>query len=170
LPFRSQTSRSSAPAPLLPPQPTATGRLAPSAGRRRDRPRRTAPPRLGPAQAPNDLAGPPQRISEGVPKHFASRHARLEHKGNIRASRYILYTRARRGPIDYAAVFAAASRSFSWASLFHSCARQRRNLRSRSSLVRAAYHSHWRACSKHSAMVGDMARSPACLPEVVREH
>ena len=29
-------------------------------------------------------------------------------------------------------------------------------MRSSSSLVRAAYHSHWRACSKHSAIVGDM--------------
>ena len=32
-------------------------------------------------------------------------------------------------------------------------------MRSPSSLVRAAYHSHWRACSKHSSTVGDMTRS-----------
>jgi hypothetical protein len=72
----------------------------------------------------------------------------------------------------YAAVRAEAlsSISFSRASFVHCCALRRRNLRSSSSLVRAAYHSHWRACSKHSAIVGDMTRSPACPPNVVREH
>ena len=59
---------------------------------------------------------------------------------------------------DYAAACAAAriSSSFLIASFVHSLAFRRRNLRSCSSLVRAAYHSHWRACSKHSAMVGDI--------------
>jgi hypothetical protein len=73
----------------------------------------------------------------------------------------------------YAAVRAEAlsSISFSWASFVHRCALQRRNLRSPSSFVRAAYRSHWRACSKHSATVGDMTRSPhTCHVDVVREH
>jgi hypothetical protein len=52
---------------------------------------------------------------------------------------------------------ARISSSFLMASLVHSLAFRRRNLRSCSSLVRAAYHSHWRARSKHSAIVGDIA-------------
>ena len=51
---------------------------------------------------------------------------------------------------------ARISSSFLIASFVQSLAFRRRNLRSPSSLVRAAYHSHWRACSKHSSMVGDM--------------
>jgi hypothetical protein len=35
-------------------------------------------------------------------------------------------------------------------------------LRSSLSFVRAAYHSHCRACSKHSSMVGDMDLSSGC--------
>jgi hypothetical protein len=60
----------------------------------------------------------------------------------------------------YAAVGgeALSSISFSRASFVHCCALQRRNLRSASSLVRAAYRSHSRACSKHSAIVDDMTR------------
>jgi hypothetical protein len=41
---------------------------------------------------------------------------------------------------------------------------------SASSPVRAAYHSHWRACSKHSAMVVDMTQSPAFPLDIVRVH
>jgi hypothetical protein len=59
----------------------------------------------------------------------------------------------------YAAVRteALSSISFSRASFVHCCALRRRKLRSALLLVRAAYHSHWRARSKHSAMVGDIA-------------
>ena len=61
----------------------------------------------------------------------------------------------------YAAAFAAAriSSSFLTASFVHSFAFRRRNSRSSLSFVRAAYHSHCRACSKHSSMVGDMDAS-----------
>jgi hypothetical protein len=77
----------------------------------------------------------------------------------------------------HVAVFAAAriSSSFLKASFLQSFAFRRRNSRSFSSPVRAAYHSHWQACSKHSAMVGEMVyllprpclilvltRQPAC--------
>ena len=60
----------------------------------------------------------------------------------------------------HVAVFAAAriSSSFLKASFLQSFAFRRRNSRSFSSPVRAAYHSHWQACSKHSAMVGEMRR------------
>jgi hypothetical protein len=68
----------------------------------------------------------------------------------------------------YAAARAEAriSSSFLFASFVHSFAFRRRNLRSCSSWVRAAYHSHWRTCSKHSAMV-DMVVSdhgPCLIP------
>ena len=70
---------------------------------------------------------------------------------------------AQRGLATYAAGRAEAlvSSSFSRARFIHCSALQRRNLRSASLLVRAAYHSHWRACSKHSVTVGDMTRPPA---------
>jgi hypothetical protein len=57
--------------PLVGPHSAATDRRAPSAGRRRDRRRRTAHPRLAPI---NDLAGPPQGEGDGVSKDFTSRH------------------------------------------------------------------------------------------------
>src|SRR6476659_11178151 len=68
----------------------------------------------------------------------------------------------------YAAARAEAliSSSFLIASFVQSLAFRSRNLRSCSSWVRAAYHSHWRTSSKHSAMV-DMVFSdhdPALSP------
>jgi hypothetical protein len=47
--------------------------------------------------------------------------------------------------------------SRSRASFLQCLAMRSRNLRSSSSLVCAAYHSDWRACSRHSVTVGDMA-------------
>ena len=63
----------------------------------------------------------------------------------------------------YAAARAEAriSSSFLIASFVQSLDFRRRNLRFPSSLVRAAYHSHWRARSKHSSMVGDMGMARA---------
>src|SRR3984957_10571438 len=65
---------------------------------------------------------------------------------------------AQSGLATYAAARAEAriSNSFLVASFVQCFAFRSRNLRSCSSLVRAAYHSHCRACSKHSAMVGDI--------------
>ena len=78
-------------------------------------------------------------------------HAGIEHikRTNV--------TKAR----DYAAArgMGLSSSSFSRASFAQCFAFRRRNLRSSSSFVRAAYHLHWRACSKHSAIVSDMGIS-----------
>ena len=60
------------------------------------------------------------------------------------------------GPVTAARAEARISNSFLVASFVQCFAFRSKNFRSFSSLVRAAYHSHCLACSKHSAIVGDM--------------
>ena len=64
--------------------------------------------------------------------------------------------------VELTSMAASLSVSFSPASFVQFFAIRRKNLRSSSSFVRAAYHSHSRARSKHSVMVGDMVYLQPC--------
>ena len=77
--------------PLAPPHSAATDRRVLLAARRLIRDRISLLFGQALFQAAYDLAGAPQRESNRVPEDFSLRHARIEHKENKRASRYILW-------------------------------------------------------------------------------